>query len=125
MRRTGAIVLTAVLSLVVLTWGTCPCLYANALAGHAEGEAPCSCCVGDAAQAAPTESGSDDCPTCSSVGCMHELPPVGDRVALDAPVLLAFLPVLDLDGPLAAECVAAPSVEYVVPPAVSTEVLIL
>jgi len=125
-QKTGAIALTLLLSFVVLAWGTCPCLYTGVLVGDSQDEAPCSCCAKGSAENAPMKSGTDDCPTCSSVGCMHELPPVGDRVTLDAPALLAFLPVLDFDAPFAAESAAPLSVDYVFPPpAASTEVLIV
>ncbi len=125
MRKTGAIALTAVLSFVVLAWGTCPCLYAGVLVGDTTDEAPCACCAEKAAEKAPMKSGTDDCPTCSSVGCMHELPPVGDRVTLDAPALTAFLPSFEVDAPRAVDLVP-PQVEiYDSSPAASTEVLIV
>lgn len=102
---------TVCLLLVVLltTWGTCPCVYAQMLGGAAEDAAPapkaCCCCKqrasaerdaprkGVAAKRAPKPA-EDDCPCCSHGGWMRDLPPQAQALDLAAPaVVLGALPV--------------------------------
>ncbi|MDJ0975346.1 MAG: hypothetical protein QNJ98_12850 [Planctomycetota bacterium] len=106
MQRTAQLGLVLVLGLVILAWGTSPCLFASMLSadggcGTAVQECSCgdcSCCETDPAPADEPASGSDECPVCSSIGNMHELVPLGARVDLDAPAVSICVP---LAAPLA------------------------
>lgn len=96
MRRTFELGLVLALGLVILAWGTSPCLFAAMLSadgGSAEvADCGCGCCA-EAETPAPDApgSGSDECPVCSSVGNMHELVPPGAKIVLVAPTASPFL----------------------------------
>jgi hypothetical protein len=77
------------LVLLVFSWGTCPCLYADVLTGGFVGfdagyEDACACsctadvqdeCApGDAAVCAGSVPDSGGCPCLDTIGTMHELP---------------------------------------------------
>jgi len=86
MRLVGQYAIVLATALAVMAWGTSPCLYADIVAKLADHGAGCCCdCCCD--PEAPPAPGTDDCPACSQYGNMHELPPVGDPVVLDPPVV--------------------------------------
>jgi hypothetical protein len=85
MRLFGQYGIVLVTAVVVMAWGTSPCLYADIVSKLADGGAGCCCdCCCD--QGAP-RTDTDDCPACGENGAMHELPPVGDPVTLDPPTV--------------------------------------
>jgi len=96
LRAAGQYGLIALIGIVVMAWGTSPCLYVNLVRGLDHVEDYCCDCCGDPA----SETGEprpDDCPSCQTFGNRHELPPVGEPVMLDAPAE-TFLPVPDPNG---------------------------
>lgn len=102
LKRLSNISLVLGLSVVLLAWGTSPCLlgaFCGATSTTTTTVADCCCCCGEETEA--PLSGTEDCPICSSVGSMHELPPVGAKVLLDAPASAGFavLAVLDQGSP--------------------------
>lgn len=120
MKRLSNISLVLSLSVVLLAWGTSPCLlgaFCGATSTTTTTLADCCCCGGGDQTQGPDApvSGTEDCPICSSVGSMHELPPVGAKVALDAPASTGFVVLAALDhGPCVFDVVApdgAPSLE--------------
>ncbi len=92
LHRTANFAMVLCLGLVILAWGTSPCLFASMLTGDGCGadleSCGCGCCCEEEPQA--PVSGTDECPTCSSIGNMHELVPVGAKVALDTPSISAI-----------------------------------
>ena len=72
------------LCFLLVTWGTCPCVYARLLGVSGtetqvarEAPAPCSCCKSKPVHEPrePSWPDSDDCPCCSSGGYLRDLPP--------------------------------------------------
>lgn len=94
LKRLSDITLVLGLSVVLLAWGTSPCLLGAFFGATSTTTtvADCCCCDRNAETQRPEApvSGTEDCPICSSVGSMHELPPVGAKVALDAPASAGF-----------------------------------
>lgn len=91
LRLAGQYGLVLLIGVLVMAWGTSPCLYAELVRGAiAHGEDCCCDCCCDPSDG-PT-SGTDDCPACSAHGNMHEIPPVGEPIVL-APPVDAFLDV--------------------------------
>ena len=118
------------LGLVILAWGTSPCLFASMISGGGAfggdvADCGCGCCSEQDAAPADTpssnapSSGTDECPVCSSIGNMHELLPVGAKVALDAPVVAAAQLPIPSGAVYEAElCEAAPFEVALEPPRV-------
>ena len=105
MSRPKRPLLLGLLCLLVLSWGTCPCVISRAFAseepaeataaGHDCGElvapvgCPCCCCKQPAAESqAPEKSDErrdnrpDECPCCARGGANRDLPPAAGGIAL-------------------------------------------
>ena len=94
LRHAGQYGFVALIGLLVMAWGTSPCLYVNLVRSLAHAEDCCCNCCCDASPDDTNERQSDDCPACQTFGNMHELPPVGEPVTLEAPAE-TFLPASD------------------------------
>lgn len=121
LHRAAQFGLVLCLGLVILAWGTSPCLFASMIAGAGAGGAAvedcgCGCCEPESAPAPASRSGTDDCPVCSSIGNMHELPPVGAKVQLDAPAVATFVPPVMVATPTDADGIDRDAVEVAVEP---------
>lgn len=103
MRRRLTQLCIPLLAILVMAWGTCPCLYAEVLSGGSvcfdatpAGTCNCEGAAADSdAQSGLTANGGegtnpDRCPCGESIGTMHELPQAEESVlyAGDATVLV-------------------------------------
>ncbi len=91
--------LLLLLCVLVVSWGTCPCLFAR-MVGTVDTEpvttasGACGCCKKNADDAPAKRSipKPDECPCCSRGGSIRDLPPQGDSDLIDpAPVVADFV----------------------------------
>ena len=91
MLRSRRPLLLGLLCVLVMSWGTCPCVFARALKGLPQDEttektepAGCPCCQKHAAESDRNEAQvedpaghPDECPCCARGGAYRDLPPAG------------------------------------------------
>lgn len=123
MTRAAHITAIVLLGVVLVGWGTSPCLIGAMCTNvmQAAGIADSCCCCDDTpapdCPEAPV-SGTEDCPVCSSIGSMHELPPMGTKVDLDAPAVASLVAAPDAPAPSAAIAVLPNDTPGLEPPRV-------
>lgn len=82
--------LLGLLCLLLLSWGTCPCVLSRAFASEADEELTpeigCPCCRKHAEEAAKAAkeleepAPHEECPCCARGGAYRDLPPAGEEV---------------------------------------------
>ncbi len=88
-------ILCLVLCLLVISWGTSPCVFARALdlsiGDGQQGEQQETSCVDCCCKQESSDGGPGECPVCESGGSIRDLPPQGAAIALDPADAPAFL----------------------------------